>query len=91
MINTVLIFNASFISYHKYLIIKKIRNKIKNSALNMVRCYYLVLFIASFIGLLSLATIITVVVIWLTILKSFQDFAIVIDAGSTHTTIFLYT
>jgi hypothetical protein len=57
----------------------------------MITRYHLALVIASVIGVLSLAAVITLIVLWLTILTPFQDYAIVIDAGSTHSKIFLYT
>lgn len=57
----------------------------------MLSRYHAILVIASVVGFLSLAAIITLIVLWLNVLSPFQDYAIVIDAGSSHSTIFLYT
>ncbi len=43
-----------------------------------------------FIAVLSVAGLIALIVLWYKKLTPFQDFAIVVDAGSTHSTIFLY-
>lgn len=43
------------------------------------------------IGICSLIGIITLVVLWQTKLTPFQDYSLVIDAGSTHSKIFVYT
>lgn len=51
----------------------------------------LIIVIASVIAFLSLAAVITLIVLWLTVFNPFQDYGIVVDAGSTHTSIFLYT
>jgi hypothetical protein len=57
----------------------------------MVSRYHVIWVIASVIGVLSLAAVITLIALWLTILTPFQDYALVVDAGSSHSTIFLYT
>jgi hypothetical protein len=57
----------------------------------MVTRFHVIFVIASIIGVLSLAAVITLIVLWLTVLTPFQDYALVIDAGSTHSKIFLYT
>jgi hypothetical protein len=57
----------------------------------MLSRYHVIWVIASVIGVLSLAAVITLIVLWLTILTPFQDYALVVDAGSSHSTIFLYT
>jgi hypothetical protein len=57
----------------------------------MVCRYYVILVLASVVGLLSLAAVITLIVLWTIILSPFQDYAVVVDAGSTHSTIFVYT
>jgi hypothetical protein len=57
----------------------------------MVSRYHVILVIASVVGFLSLAAVITLIVLWCNVLSPFQDYAIVIDAGSTHSTIFVYT
>jgi hypothetical protein len=43
-----------------------------------------------FVGVLSVIGLITLIVLWYKKLTPFQDFAIVVDAGSTHSKIFLY-
>ncbi|CAF2709893.1 unnamed protein product [Rotaria sp. Silwood2] len=43
------------------------------------------------ICILSIAGLITLIVIWHTKLTPFKDYAVVVDAGSTHSKIFLYT
>ncbi|CAF0888067.1 unnamed protein product [Adineta steineri] len=43
------------------------------------------------VGLLSIAGITVLVVLWQTKLTPFQDYAVVVDAGSTHSKIFIYT
>jgi len=57
----------------------------------MVSRYYVILVISSVVGVLSLGAVITLIVLWLTVLTPFQDYAVVIDAGSSHSTIFVYT
>jgi len=57
----------------------------------MVSRYHVIWVIASVIGVLSLAAVITLITLWLTVLTPFQDYALVVDAGSSHSTIFLYT
>ncbi len=57
----------------------------------MVSRYHVIWVIASVIGVLSLAAVITLIALWLTVLTPFQDYALVVDAGSSHSTIFLYT
>jgi hypothetical protein len=57
----------------------------------MVSRYPVILVIASVVGVLSIAAVITLIVLWLTVLAPFQDYALAIDAGSTHSKIFLYT
>jgi hypothetical protein len=43
------------------------------------------------VGLLSIAGFIALIVVWELKLTPFQDYAVVVDAGSTHSSIFLYT
>jgi hypothetical protein len=57
----------------------------------MVHRYAVILVISSVIAFLSIAAIVTLIVLWLTYLSPFQDYAVVIDAGSTHSKIFVYT
>jgi hypothetical protein len=57
----------------------------------MVSWYHVTLVLAIVVGIGSLAAVITLITLWLTILSPFQDYALVIDAGSSHSTIFLYT
>ncbi|UJR14904.1 hypothetical protein I4U23_001888 [Adineta vaga] len=47
--------------------------------------------VALILGALSIAGLITLIVLWQTKLSPFQDYAVVIDAGSTHSKIFVYT
>lgn len=56
----------------------------------MVQSYHIVLVIASVFAVLSLAAIITLIVLWMTLFDPFQDYAVVIDAGSSHSKIFVY-
>jgi hypothetical protein len=42
------------------------------------------------IGIFSVAGIITLVAVWHNKLSPFQDYSVVVDAGSTHSKIFLY-
>ena len=57
----------------------------------MVHRHIVILVLASVGAVLSLAAVITLIVLWLTAFGPFQDYAVVVDAGSTHTTIFVYT
>lgn len=57
----------------------------------MVRCLEATLVVSSIAGLLSLAAVITLIVLWSTVLTPFTDYALVIDAGSTHSKIFVYS
>jgi hypothetical protein len=57
----------------------------------MLSRYHVILVISSVVGVLSLGAVITLIVLWLTVLTPFQDYAVVIDAGSSHSTIFVYT
>jgi hypothetical protein len=57
----------------------------------MVNRYHVTLVIASVVGFLSIAAVVTLIVLWLTVLTPFQDYGVVIDAGSSHSTIFVYT
>ncbi|CAF1356767.1 unnamed protein product [Rotaria sordida] len=51
-----------------------------------------IIFILSIlICILSIGGLITLIVIWVTKLTPFRDYAVVVDAGSTHSKIFLYT
>jgi hypothetical protein len=43
-----------------------------------------------FVGILSIAGLIALIAVWQTKLTPFQDFSLVVDAGSTHSKIFLY-
>jgi hypothetical protein len=43
-----------------------------------------------FIGVLSLVGLLTLISLWYHKLTPFKDFALVVDAGSTHSTVFLY-
>ena len=56
----------------------------------MVSRYHVILVLASVLAVLSIAAIITLIVLWLTVLTPFEDYALVIDAGSSHSTIFVY-
>ncbi|CAF4001287.1 unnamed protein product [Adineta steineri] len=49
------------------------------------------LVLATVIGFLSLAAVITLIVLWFIQLTPFRDYAVVIDAGSSHSKIFIYT
>ena len=51
----------------------------------------LIFIICIVISLLSLAAVIALLVVWQTKLTPFRDYAVVVDAGSTHSKIFLYT
>lgn len=64
---------------------------ISDCLLGMVHRYAVILVISSVIAFLSIAAIVTLIVLWLTYLSPFQDYAVVIDAGSTHSKIFVYT
>ena len=44
-----------------------------------------------FIGIVSLGGFIALIVVWHKKLAPFQDFALVVDAGSTHSKIFVYS
>ena len=57
----------------------------------MVKRSDVIIVISSVVAFLSIAAVITLVVLWLTIFNPFQDYGIVVDAGSSHTSIFLYT
>jgi hypothetical protein len=57
----------------------------------MVSRYHVIIVLASVVSLLSLAAVITLIVLWSQVLSPFQDYALVVDAGSTHSKIFLYT
>ena len=57
----------------------------------MVNRSHVALIVAGTVGVLSLAAVITLIVLWLTTLTPFKDYALVVDAGSTHSNIFLYT
>lgn len=50
----------------------------------------LILGISISIGILSIIGLTTLIVIWQTNLTPFHDYAIVIDAGSAHSEIFVY-
>jgi hypothetical protein len=49
-----------------------------------------IIFLSIFIAVLSIAGFIALIVLWHTKLTPFKDFALVVDAGSTHSKIFLY-
>lgn len=51
----------------------------------------LVFIISIIVGIISFGGFIALLVLWQTKLTPFQDYAIVVDAGSTHSKIFLYT
>lgn len=55
-----------------------------------VGCMKFVTFLAIVISILSLAGIITLGAVWSKKLSPFQDYSLVVDAGSTHSKIFLY-
>jgi hypothetical protein len=57
----------------------------------MVSRYHVILVLASVIGVLSLAAVITLIVLWSIVLTPFQDYSLVVDAGSSHSRIFVYT
>jgi hypothetical protein len=44
-----------------------------------------------FISILSLSGFIALIAVWHTKLTPFKDYAVVIDAGSTHSKIFVYS
>lgn len=56
----------------------------------MVKCAHVSLVLASVSAVLCLAAVITLIVLWSTVLSPFEDYALVVDAGSTHSNIFLY-
>ena len=56
----------------------------------MVKCAHVTLVLASVSAVLCLAAVITLIVLWSTVLSPFEDYALVVDAGSTHSNIFLY-
>ncbi|CAF1074376.1 unnamed protein product [Adineta ricciae] len=56
----------------------------------MVSRYHVILVLASVLAVLSIAAIVTLIVLWLTVLTPFEDYSLVIDAGSSHSTIFVY-
>ncbi len=51
----------------------------------------LIFFLSILVSILSIAGFIALIVLWYTKLTPFQDYAVVVDAGSTHSKIFLYT
>jgi hypothetical protein len=51
----------------------------------------LIFALAVIIAILSLVSIVILTVLWYTKLAPFQDYAVVVDAGSTHSKIFVYT
>lgn len=53
--------------------------------------FKVILILSIVIGLASIAGLITLIVHWHTKLSPFQDYALVVDAGSSHSRIFLYT
>ena len=50
-----------------------------------------ILAVAINIGVCSIIGTIILIILWHTKLKPFQDYALVIDAGSTHSKIFVYS
>lgn len=57
----------------------------------MVRCFDVTVIIGGVVAFLSAAGIITLAVLWSTVLTPFTDYSLVIDAGSSHTKIFVYS
>lgn len=57
----------------------------------MLNRYHVLLVIAGVVTFLSAAAVITLIILWQTTLSPFQDYSIVIDAGSTGSRIYLYT
>jgi len=49
-----------------------------------------IIVLSIFIGVLSISGLIALIVLWQTKLTPFQDYAVVVDAGSTHSKIFVY-
>ncbi len=58
----------------------------------MKKTYVKALFaVAINVGIFSLIGIVALLILWYSNLRPFQDYAVVIDAGSTHSTIFVYS
>ena len=56
----------------------------------MLERSHVVWVVASVVGALSLCAVVTLVALWLVVLTPFEDYAVVVDAGSTHSKIFVY-
>ena len=50
----------------------------------------LIVFVSVLVSLLSIGGLIALIIVWHQKLTPFTDFAIVVDAGSTHSKIFVY-
>ncbi|CAF5007228.1 unnamed protein product, partial [Rotaria magnacalcarata] len=53
--------------------------------------FKLIAIVSIFVTILSVVGLTVLVVLWHKKLSPFQDYALVVDAGSTHSKIFLYT
>jgi len=51
----------------------------------------LIFAVSILVGILSISGLIALIAIWHTKLTPFKDYAVVIDAGSTHSKIFVYS
>jgi len=69
--------------------IRFISDKYTGEMLTALRLKY-ILVLSIFIGVLSISGLIALIVLWQTKLTPFQDYAVVVDAGSTHSKIFVY-
>ena len=54
------------------------------------RQFLILFFVSTFFVFASFAGFITLMVVWQTKLTPFQDFSVVVDAGSSHSNIYVY-